>query len=78
MSDIKASKRGGKREGAGRKAARGATKVMRIPEQYEQAVKELIQHMDDQRGKAAPQTSRLAVRDLDDRRVLMAIKTMLP
>lgn len=43
-----ASTRGGARQGAGRKprSAVPATKVMRVPEQYEQVIRALIKHLD--------------------------------
>ena len=42
-----ASKKGGLREGAGRKAVRGKTEVMRIPCKYKSVVEALILHLDD-------------------------------
>lgn len=39
-------KRGGARPGAGRKAKRGETVVMRVPEKYKGAIEALIQHLD--------------------------------
>lgn len=44
-----AKPRGGAREGAGRKPKSPvpASKVMRVPEQYEQAVRALIAHLDE-------------------------------
>jgi hypothetical protein len=38
---------GGARQGAGRKAERGKTVVMRVPEAYKAAIDELIKHLDD-------------------------------
>ena len=37
---------GGSRQGAGRKTKYAATKVMRVPEKYEEAIKALIAHLD--------------------------------
>lgn len=39
--------RGGKRPGAGRKAKRGSTIVMRVPEAYKPAVERLIELLDE-------------------------------
>ncbi len=53
MSEEKAeyvvSGRGGYRPGAGRKAERGKTVVMRIPEAYKGIIEALIQHLDETR-----------------------------
>lgn len=38
---------GGARKGAGRKTKYAATKVMRVPQQYEDAIKALITHLDE-------------------------------
>ena len=45
---LPAKQRGGAREGAGRKPRSpvAATKVMRVPEQYEAAVRALVAHLD--------------------------------
>jgi hypothetical protein len=44
---VAKSNHGGVREGSGRKALRGTTKVMRIPELYQEAINSLMEHLDD-------------------------------
>jgi len=48
MEHVEAKPRGGARPGAGRKpkGTVAASKVMRVPEQYEAAIKALIAHLD--------------------------------
>ena len=49
MDQIEPKQRGGARAGAGRKPKSpvAASKVMRVPEQYEAAIKALIAHLDE-------------------------------
>lgn len=47
MSDQeKKSKRGGYREGAGRKTKYASTSTMRVPDDYKPIIKALIEHLD--------------------------------
>ena len=46
MSDLE-NKHGGFREGSGRKTKYEKTVVMRVPEKYRDAIKSLIQHLDE-------------------------------
>ncbi|MBO2601480.1 hypothetical protein [Shewanella algae] len=45
--EYSVSGRGGFRPGAGRKAERGKTVVMRVPEAYKAAIDGLIKHLDE-------------------------------
>ncbi len=47
MTDKPKDGRGGARPGAGRKAIRGETTVMRIPMAYQGTIRELIRHLDE-------------------------------
>lgn len=66
-------KRGGARDGAGRKPkwAAPAAKVMRVPEAYAGAVRALIRHLDEtneiRRGYAPATSERLPIRSLSGR-----------
>lgn len=62
--------RGGSRKGAGRKAKRGKTSVMRIPDCYKNAINSFIEHLDSTRhidSNFKPQKSSCFFRSLDDK-----------
>lgn len=46
MEQPEKPRRGGARPGAGRKAKRGETEVMRVPSAYKKAILALIEHLD--------------------------------
>lgn len=69
---------GGARENAGRKALLGETKVMRVPQLFEPAIKQLINHLKEQSKKGVPEVETdIFLRDLLGRQVDLSIKSKL-
>ena len=72
-------KRGGARAGAGRKAERGETTVMRIPAAYKSAILALIEHLDAtaeiNRYYAPVESEPLFMRSLKDKAQLLTFRT---
>lgn len=72
-------KRGGARPGAGRKAERGETTVMRIPTAYKSAIQALIEHLDAtaeiNRFYAPVESEPLFMRSLKDKAQRLTFRT---
>lgn len=73
------SGRGGYRPGAGRKAERGKTVVMRVPEAYKAAIQALIMHLDDSkdvdRNWGVKESEPVFLRSLKDKAQYVSFKT---
>ncbi len=72
MSDSEIKKHGGFRPGAGRKTKYEKTKVMRVPEKYQEVIGELIKHLDENENLGYPAASveseKHFVRSLQDKK----------
>ncbi|MCC2607929.1 hypothetical protein [Planctobacterium marinum] len=68
---------GGARNGAGRKAPNGKTKVMRIPVQYINAVQALVNHLKAQSESLEVEPTNIYLRDLRDRQLDLTITSQL-
>ncbi len=80
MSDLDIKKHGGFRPGAGRKAKYEKTKVMRIPEKYQKAIKKLIEHLDetaelDHKYHQPAESKPVYIRSLMDKKQDITFKT---
>ena len=69
---------GGARQGAGRKAKKGETKVIRVPVLFENAINQLIEHLSNQSKTGIPELeTTVFLRDLLQRPINLEIKTKL-
>lgn len=72
---------GGARPGAGRKTKYEKTVVMRVPEKYQEVIKELITHLDEtaylnSHYKNGQESEPVYLRSLDDNKQNITFKTM--
>ena len=75
---VDKSNHGGVREGSGRKALRGPTKVMRIPELYQEAINSLMEHLDDHQQSPTSYNSDFNVSTIANRLIKIEIKSTKP
>ncbi|MFT4790085.1 MAG: hypothetical protein ACI95X_002932 [Paraglaciecola sp.] len=75
---VDKSNHGGVREGSGRKALRGPTKVMRIPELYQEAINSLMEHLDDHQQSPTSYNSGFNVNTIANRLIKIEIKSTKP
>jgi hypothetical protein len=71
---VDKSNHGGVREGSGRKALRGPTKVMRIPELYQEAINSLMEHLDDHQQSPTSYNSDFNISTIANRLIKIEIK----
>jgi hypothetical protein len=75
---VAKSNHGGVREGSGRKALRGPTKVMRIPELYQEAINSLMEHLDDHQQSPTSYNSDFNISTIANRLIKIEIKSTKP
>jgi hypothetical protein len=75
---VDKSNHGGVREGSGRKALRGPTKVMRIPELYQEAINLLMEHLDDHQRNSPPYSSDFNVSHIANYMIKISLKSAKP
>ena len=80
MNDKPKNTHGGFRPGAGRKTKYEKTKVMRVPEKYEEVLKALIKHLDetahiDSKNYGAEESDPVYIRSLLDKKQEIIFKT---
>ena len=77
--EMEKKQHGGFRPGAGRKTKYEQTVVMRVPEKYKDAIKGLIQHLDDtdmiDKNYTAVESNGVFVRSLQDKKQHVFFRT---
>ncbi|MBM7074631.1 hypothetical protein JQC92_21905 [Shewanella sp. 202IG2-18] len=72
MSDLEKKQHGGFRPGAGRKAKYEKTKVMRVPEKYQELIQELVKYLDENDSLGYPadsvESEKNFIRSLQDKK----------
>ncbi len=72
---------GGSRAGSGRKTKYEKTKVLRVPEKYEEVIRELIKHLDDTamidfNWYGSTESKPVYIRSLEDKKQEITFKTV--